>query len=166
MINKLLYFIVILFFFDARAGLLIGSGFNSATGGRLVPSLNLGVGSDSFEVLFTSTGVSTPAYYHSAYKLGAYWTWKAGDFLVGNIDAGFGGGALYAIRSFADTGAQADTKTDYVLGPTFFARWNFWEPVFIGVDGLYGLIGPSGKNGDVLVLNARDNVSFVLGVRW
>lgn len=151
--------------FEARAAVLLGTGFNSATGGRLVPALNLGLGDHAFEVLFTSTGVSTTSYYHSAYKLGAYWTWRAGDFLIGNVDAGFGAGALYAVRSFSDTGAQAETKSDYVLGPTFFARWVFWNPAFVAVEGLYGLIGPSNRYGDILALNARDNVSFVIGIR-
>jgi hypothetical protein len=74
---------------------LLGTGFNSAAGGRLVPALNLGAGGNSFEVLFSSTGVSTKAYYHSAYKLGGYLTWKGGDFFINSIDgdaAGQGSG--------------------------------------------------------------------------
>jgi hypothetical protein len=163
--SKLLIFWLFLFAFKAQAAVQVGTGFNSATSGRLVPALHLGVGSDSFETLFTSTGVSTTAYYHSAYKLSAYWTWKAGDFLVGHVEAGFGAGGLYAVRSFKDSTSAEETKSDYVLGPAFFARWVFWDPAFVAVDSLYGLFGPSNRYGDLLGLNARDNVSFIIGIR-
>ena len=165
MIAKLLVVLIFLFTFETLAACQLGTGFNSATGGRLVPSINLGVGSSSFEVIFSSTGVSTPAYYHSAYKVAGYWTWKAGDFLIGDIDAGFGAGALYAVRSFADTGAQFETKSDYVLGPAFFVRWSFLGPVFLAVDSLYGVVGPSNRFLDIVSLNARDNVNFMIGIR-
>lgn len=164
--QRLLFILLVLqLAFEARADLLLGTGFNSATGGRLVPALNLGAGSNSFEVLFSSTGVSTQAYYHSAYKLGAYWTWKAGDFFIGSVEAGLGPGALYAERSFQDTGVSPETKNDYVLGPTFFVRWVIFDPVFLAVEGLYGLIGPSNRYGDIVALNARDSVSLIIGLR-
>lgn len=162
---SILFLLYFQFAFETQAAVLLGTGFNSATAGRLVPALNFGAGGNSFEVMFSSTGVSTQAYYHSAYKLGAYWTWKAGDLFSGNVEAGLGAGALYAERSFEDTGASPQTKSDYVLGPTFFVRWVFLDPAFLAVEGLYGLIGPSNRFGDILSLNARDNVSFIIGMR-
>lgn len=164
-LSFLCFFVFSQFAFETQAAVLLGTGFNSATGGRLVPALNFGAGGNSFEVLFSSTGVSTQAYYHSAYKLGAYWTWKAGDLFIGNVEAGLGAGALYAERSFEDAGAAAEKKTDYVLGPTFFVRWVFFDPAFLAVEGLYGLIGPSNRFGDIIALNARDNVNFIIGMR-
>ncbi len=110
-----------------------------------------------------STGVSTTAYYHSAYRLSAYKTWKAGDYFIGNIEAGFGAGALYAIRSFKDSTTEEEKKSDYVIGPSFFARWMFAAPFFITVDSVYGIIGPSNRYGDIFALNARDNVNFTIG---
>jgi hypothetical protein len=165
MSKRVLAGLLILLSFKANASVLLGTGFNSATGGRLVPALNLGIGIESYEASLSSTGVATAAYYHSSYKLSLFRTWKAGEFLFGTAEAGFGLGGLYAVRSFKDTGTPADTKYDYVLGPAFFVRWVFVEPVFLAVEGLYGLIGPSNRYGDLFSLNARDNVTFIIGIR-
>lgn len=165
MTHKYIVLCAFLLSLNAQASFIVGTGFNSATGGRLVPSLNLGYAGESLEMSFSSTGVSTTAYYHSSYRLSAYKTWSAGDFVFGKIEAGFGAGALYGVRSFTDVGAEAETKSDYVIGPSFFARWKFLDPAFIAVEGLYGILGPSNRFGDILGLNARDNVSFVIGVR-
>lgn len=151
---------------EAQAVGFVGSGFNSATGGRLIPTLNLGLGTKSFEIQFSSTGVSTTAYYQSIYKFGGYWTYQAGKFIFGRVEAGFGPGLLFSVRGFADDGASEQTKTDYVIGPTFFVRWVMVGPLYISVDGLYGLIGPSSRAGDLVGLNARDNASFSIGVCW
>lgn len=158
------YFLLLFFVSTAvDATILLGSGFNSATGGRLVPALNAGYATDTLELQLSSTGVATTAYYHSSYRLSTYWTWNAGEFLFGTADSGFGVGALYAVRGYKDT--QTSTKSDYVVGPAFFVRWTLWGPMYIAVDGLYGLIGPSDRNGDLIGLNARDNVNFVVGFK-
>jgi hypothetical protein len=160
----MIIFIMSLFPILVEAGLQVGSGFNSATGGRIVPSVNLGVGSDSFRVLFSSTGVATSAYYQSSYTQGAYWTQKAGEIFGGAVVTGFGVGGLYAERGFLSSSSVLEKKGDYVLGPAFFSQWNFLGPVFIGVEGLYGLIGPSNRYYDIVSLNARDHVNFIIGV--
>lgn len=165
MFKLLCLLLSLVFSIQAKADFLVGTGFNSATSGRLVPALNVGYGRDSFEVLFSSTGVSTTAYYHSAYRLSAYKTWLAGDFLFADIEAGFGAGGLYAVRGFSDTLASSETKSDYVVGPAFFCRWKLLDPVFLAVEGLYGIIGPSNRFGDILGLNARDNVSLIVGIQ-
>lgn len=148
----------------AAAGFQIGTGFNSETGGRLIPSLNIGVNTGAFEVLFSSTGVSTTAYSHSSYSLGAYWTRKSGDFLFGSIVAGFGVGSLYAVRTFQDTGAEEEKKDDFALGPAFFGRWFLAGSAFLSVEAVYGLGDPSLHLGDILGMNARDHVNFSIGV--
>ncbi len=67
-------FVITLFFSGFAIGeIYIGTGANSATGGRLVPSLNFGIGSDKMMFLASSTGVATESYFHSAYTLSAYW---------------------------------------------------------------------------------------------
>lgn len=148
------------------AEILIGSGFNSSTGGRVIPTLNLGANFKDLEVQFTSVGVATDVYYHSTYKLAAFSRWEAGDFLTRPIDAGFGGGVLYAERGFKDSGASETTKSDYVLGPAFFVRVTLIGPLYLSVDCVYGIIGSSSRSGDVLALNARDHVNLAIGVRW
>lgn len=150
---------------SASASLLFGSGFNSATGGRLVPAINAGYSGSTMEVQFSSTGVSTTAYYQSSYRLSTYWQLPAGDFLFGTTDAGFGAGVLYAVRGYKSTTTQSETKTDYVVGPAFQVRWMIAGPFYIAVDALYGLFGPSNRNGDLIALNARDNVNFVIGFK-
>lgn len=159
-----LIFLLVLFPIIGHATYQLGSGYNSATGGRIVPSLNLGIGSDSFRVLFSSTGVATSAYYQSAYTLGGYWTRKAGEIASGSLITGFGVGVLYAERGFQNSSSVLEKKTDYVLGPAFFSQWNFLGPAFIAVEGIYGIIGPSSRYYDLATLNARDHVNFILGV--
>ncbi len=151
---------------EASSTVLLGSGFNSATTGRIIPTLNFGIGTKSFEVQGLSTGVSTTAYFHSVYRLSGYWVWNAGDFFIGRVEAGFGPGLLYSVREFSDTDSSQESKTDWVVGPTFFVRWILVGPLYISVDALYGLFGPSSKNGDLIGLNARDNASFSIGVIW
>lgn len=144
----------------------VGSGINSATGGRKVPSLNFGAGSDSFMMLFSTTGVATAAYYQSTYTLGAYVSRKAGDIASRPVITGFGAAALYSERGFQDTGTELEKKNDYVIGPAFYSQWNFYGPFYVSVEGLYGIIGPSGRWYDLVSLNARDHVNFIVGVTF
>jgi len=148
------------------AEIFIGSGFNSSTGGRVIPTLNLGANVNDLEIQFTSVGVATDVYYHSTYKLAVLSRWEAGDFLTRPIDAGFGGGVLYAERGFKDSGSSETTKNDYVLGPAFFVRVTLIDPLYLSVDCVYGILGSSSRSGDILALNARDHVNFVIGARW
>ena len=161
-------FLIFLIFLSipSIARIVLGTGFNSATAGRIVPSITLGVGKDSFEFLFSSTGVATKAYYHSAYRFSGYWIWSTKDTFFNQIDTGFGPGALYASRGYKELDGTSESKSDFVFGPSFFVRWMVTENIFVTVDALYGLIGPSDRFGDILGLNARDNVTFIAGVRF
>jgi hypothetical protein len=159
----LIFTFALTFALEAHAVIEFGTGFNSATGGRVVPSLNLGVGSESFEVLFSSTGVSTAVYYSSSYTLGAYWTWDSGDFIFGKVSSGFGVGGIYGVHNFKDVGATEETKNDFAVGPAFFSRWHFCDPFYFSVEAIYGI--GTDHLGDMLALNARDHVNFIFGVR-
>lgn len=159
------FFVIFFISAVANATIFLGTGFNSATSGRLVPALNAGYAGQTLELQLSSTGVATTAYYHSSYRMSLYKTWKAGDFLFGTTESGFGAGALYGVRGYKETETVTETKSDYVVGPTFFVRWMLWGPMYISVDGLYGIIGPSSRNGDLIGLNARDNVNFVIGFK-
>lgn len=160
---KILPIFIFLFSLHAQAVFLLGTGFNSSTAGRLVPSLNLGVGSSSFQVLASSTGVATKTYNHSAYTLGGYWTWNSGPFLLGDIYSGFGVGTLYASRLYQDIGAREQKKSDFAIGPAFFGRWLLADFFYISVEAIIGIGDPSLRLGDMLTLNFRDHVNFSIG---
>ncbi|MFN7824250.1 MAG: hypothetical protein ACK5P6_02710 [Pseudobdellovibrionaceae bacterium] len=145
------------------ASLQFGTGANSATGGRLVPSLNLGLGTDRIMFLASSTGVATESYYHSNYTLSMYWKRNAGEIGWGPVTTGFGVGSLYAKRGFQDSATTEIEKSDWVLGPAFYSQWNFLGGFYLSVEGIYGIIGPSSRNFDLAGLNARDHVNFILG---
>jgi hypothetical protein len=150
----------------AHASIYLGTGYNNATGGRVIPSLNIGAGGSTYDVLISSTGVSTKSYSHSAYSVGGYWTKNLGDFLTGKIKVGYGFGASYAHRTFQDLNQSEEKKTDLALGPAFFSRWYFIESVFISVEAILGLGDPGRDFGDMLAMNVRDQVNFSLGVEF
>lgn len=149
----------------ALAYVQIGTGFNSATGGRLVPSVNLGIGGDSFVLLSSSTGVATSVYNHAAYSLSGYWIKKAGNFFWGDVVAGFGIGSFYESRTYKDIGSAEETQTDFAAGPAFFSKWNFLSPVYLSVEAVCGLGDPRSTSGQILGLSYRDHVNFILGVQ-
>lgn len=151
---------------NAEAAIQLGTGFNSSTGGRLIPSLNLGFGGDSFQILFSSTGVATKAYSHSAYTLGVYRAWESGDLLLGRVVSGFGIGALYALRTYQDTGAPEEKKNDFAAGPAFFGRWVLVGILYSSVEAILGIGDPRYKLGDMLTLNFRDHVNFSVGLEF
>ncbi len=163
--NKIFFFLLgclISFSRPTSASIQFGSGLNSAIGGRTVPSINLGVGTDSFEVLTSSVGVATKAYSHSAYSLGGYWTKKAGDLFFGQVVSGFGVGAIYAHRTFKDMTAAEEKKEDFALGPALFSRWKLAGPFFISVEGIVG-INVGSHFGDFIAMNYRDQVNLIIG---
>ncbi len=149
---------------SALASVQLGVGQNNATGGRVVPSLNLGLGSADYEFLGSSTGVSTKAYSHSAYSFAGYKKVKLGDFLFGHIDAGFGFGAIYQYRTFQDLNSAEEVKTDFALGPAFFSRWFVVGPVYFSVEAILGIGNPANRLGDIIGMNFRDQVNFIFGV--
>lgn len=163
--NKFFFFLLgglVSIALPTQATVLFGSGLNSAIGGRTVPSLNLGIGTDSFEVLTSSVGVATKAYSHSAYSLGGYWTKKAGDFFFGQIISGFGIGAIYAHRTFKDMTAAEEKKEDFALGPALFSRWKMAGPFFVSVEAIVG-VNVGSNIGDFLAMNYRDQVNLIIG---
>jgi hypothetical protein len=150
----------------ANGDIHLGIGYNNATGGRIVPSLNLGLGTGTFEVLLSSTGVSTKAYSHSAYSLGGYWTRSLGDFLFGKIESGYGFGGIYAYRTFKDLNSAEEKRSDFAIGPAFFSRWFLASPGYISVEAILGLGNPGRDLGDMLGMNVRDQVNFAVGVQF
>jgi hypothetical protein len=145
----------------ARAAVEIGTGFNSSTAGRSIPALFLAYSADAWSLSFSSVGVQTPRYYHSAYTVSYLRTWKSGDWIWGPIESGFGLSILYASRGFADSGAVESVRDDVAIGPALRVNWFVADPVFLGIEALYGLR----DFGQHLALNAQDHVGFIVGVR-
>lgn len=144
------------------ASVQFGSGLSSATAGRVVPTLNVGLGTDSFEVLGSSTGVATAAYSHSAYSIGGYWTKKVGDLFFGQVVSGFGLGSIYEHRTFKDLTAVEEKAEDFAFGPALFSRWKIAGPLFISVEAILG-VNVGSRVGDLIGMNYRDQVNLIIG---
>jgi hypothetical protein len=159
-IKSLIILFLVLFLFDANAEIIVGSGFNSITGGRPSPTLYTGYDSSSFAVTANAVGVKTKIYYHSGYVVSAFSQKEMGDFWWGKLRAGFGGGIHYAQRQYVD-GAVNETKSDFALGPAMRVTWEIFPFGFIGVDELYGI-----RSLETLVLSTQNIISLIFGVRF
>jgi len=140
----------------------IGLGFSGVTLGRSIPALHVALISDSLRFSFISTGVKTSVYYHNAYQVSAYSTWKPGELLWGKLEAGFGGGLLYAIRGYRENPDEDYEKEgNAVWGPTIYLSWEVLPSVLITLEAIYGLHGS-----DPLQLVFQENCAGSIGVRF
>lgn len=153
--------IAILFSASAWSVVELAGGYSSYSAGHKTPELTLGAGGSDWLMSGSSSGYKTTAYFHSQYVLRYYKTWNGGDFFWGKVSFGAGGGVMYSVRGFADTGAAEEKANDLVLGPALRAKWNFAGPVFLAVDGVFG-IGQLWYQ--ALALNFQDVVTLSVGV--
>ncbi len=155
--------IVLLFLINfnlAYAGLFIGTGVTNITGGRIVPALHTGYDSSQFALTLTSVGVKNSVYYHSGYLLNLFSQTEMGDFWWGKLRAGIGGGVHFAKRSYTD-GSHSETKSDFALGPSMRATWEFLPSTFLGIEALYGIRGVN-----TLALVSQRVILLNFGVRF
>jgi hypothetical protein len=155
-------FFLLTFLPHSSQALELGLGTSSSTEGRLVPALSgsLGVGGD-YLLTGTSTGVQTPIYHLSAYTLGIVKRWEAGQFWWARLDVGFGLGLAYSHYGYRDSPtATKDVKTDFTAGPLFQFRWGMLDPVYLGLDVMFGLRSPT----VLFALAAQDIILFSVGV--
>lgn len=123
----------------AFAAIEVGSGINSFTGGRYVPSAEVSWLFDDHVLAWAGTGVQNKYYYQSSHLLFYFKSWKAGTVWGGEISAGFGAGLGYSVRGFQDLGSTTEeTATDYLGGPSIRLNWSY-GPVFLNFSTLYGL---------------------------
>ncbi len=147
---------------SAFATVDLGVGVNSATSGRVVPGLAGAVGTSEWIVSGTSTGVRNAYYYHSAYSLAVMKIFKVGDLFWGPITAGAGMGAVYTLDGFQDEGSSSeDTNTSASAGFAFKVKWNFAGPVYMNMEGIYGIRDPLTH---LTSLTFQDFVSFSVGI--
>jgi hypothetical protein len=160
--RSLILVIAILYSSSLFAAVQAGVGQSSTTSGRWVPGLELGVGHESWLATLSSVGVNNAYYYNSSYTVNVFHTWKAGDLFWGDVDSGFGAGAMYSVRGFEDSGSsQESTASDFVFGPAFFLQWYVAGPVYLKLDMLWGIRSLSALVG----LNGQDVSMLSLGVR-
>lgn len=124
----------------AQASLEVGAGSTSATGGRIVPALALGVSNSSWGVFASSTGVANQYYFQSNYQLSYYWIHNSGTMWGGVVSPGFGLGTMYTLRSFKDEGSTVELKSDdFALGPALRLHWIYFDSIYIGLDAMWGI---------------------------
>ena len=140
----------------------VGLGFSGVTMGRNIPSLHLAYFDDFERFSFISTGVKTPVYFHNAYQISWLSTWKAGDLLWGEVEAGFGGSVLYAIRGYRDDPSDSyDKQGNTVLGPAIYLGWEVLPHVMISLEAIYGVY-----NSYPAYLVFQENCAGSIGVRF
>ena len=141
----------------------VGTGLSSATGGRTVPTLALGVHLSNWTASGFATGVQSEYYYHSAYAAHLFRTWKSGTFLGGNVESGFGGGLYYSQRAYQASNETVETtSSDFVFGPAYRLHLVYWDHVYINMDAIFGLRDFSLHT----ALTFQDVISLSLGVTF
>ncbi|HAZ11936.1 MAG: hypothetical protein A2X86_07205 [Bdellovibrionales bacterium GWA2_49_15] len=160
---KLLILTVMCLLPKAHAEVGVASGFSAVTGGRTVPLLYASGEGNEYAVTAYSVGVNTSVYYHSGYMASLFKRYKpSGDFISGGLDAGLGWGLYYYKIGFKRSSTAAlEEKSATATGPAFRVLWNLAPPVFVGIEGMYGIRGLNW-----ILLSTQDIVSVLLGVRF
>jgi hypothetical protein len=146
----------------AQASLNVGTGFSSYTSGQLVPALMLQIGGSNWSVDATATGYSSQYDYLSGFSTSYYVPHKMGTLLGLNFELGFGGGIYYSQRGYRLYKTKtADTKSDFGLGPAFYAQWNLGPWSFVRLQSLLGV----GSTNNV-ALFFQDVSQLSVGLSW
>jgi hypothetical protein len=136
--NKLL--LVLLIFIshtENLSALHLGVGYASATDGRPIPGLNAGfLLGQKYLITGSASGVSTKAYYSSAYTFNVIYSNNFGKTFFGEIHAGLGIGGMYGKKAILvetkdSHGAdKEEVNEDGAFGPSFrvavFPAKNFY----------------------------------------
>lgn len=163
------YLLVISFLFTssfsilARAGFEIGTGSNSMTGGRYIPSLDVSYLHNDKIFAWSATGVKSDYYYQSSHQISFFKSWKAGEMFYGTVNAGFGGAAAYTSRGFQDEGAAAEQNdSDFLIGPA--VRMNLsYKFFYFNMSSTFGIRNLATH---LLSLTFQDVQSLSVGVRF
>lgn len=141
MLKKGLVFLSILLFSQlVVASIDLGIGISSSLSGRAIPALAVGTNISSYKLSVVSVGVQTSTYYQSNYVVNLFKTWKAGSFIFGEVEAGFGAGVFYTAKGFQDTGGGAlEEKTEFGIGPSLQMKWFFAGPIYFNIEAVFGL---------------------------
>ena len=147
----------------ALAGIEVGTGNNSMTGGRYVPSLDLAYLYNDKVFTWSATGVKNDYYFQSSHQIGFFKSWKAGDMWGGDMTSGFGGSIAYTSRGFQDKGSTNEKKdSDFLIGPAFRMNlsYNFF---YINMSATFGIRNLAAHLGS---LTFQDVESLSVGIRF
>lgn len=165
-IEQFIFFVLFSFMlsYHAWAGVLFGTGLHASMGGRFNPSIHVGYQFEHFGATAYSVGAKSSIYLHQAYQLNFYYLWHAGELLDRPVTAGIGVGGFGAIKTYKSfSNAQPMRHYDGTAGPGFRVSWKFLDPVFLSIDGLFGVVADTSL---LLTLNAQDIVNFAIGVQF
>jgi hypothetical protein len=145
-------------------GLLLGSGFSSATGGRKRPTLFIGVEQGGFGLYFNSVGVRNDIYYHSSYSVYLLRTKKMGELFWGPVRSGLGLGVLHAKRGYREAvNGPIEEVGDTNIGPALRVQWNL-IPAFHFFLSAETILGINKLN--FLILSFQYSTSVSMGVHF
>lgn len=158
-------FIILVFLLSSQisfAAVQLGLGLSSSMSGRMVPGIELGLGSEKWLGTINAVGVKSGYYYHSNYSASFFRTWEAGSLFWGDMRSGVGGGLMFAQRGFQDENSTVNRKkSDFAAGPAYFLQWHFAGPIYLKLDMIWGLRGLS----QMIGLNGQDVVFLSIGGR-
>lgn len=155
--------IVFLISFNGLCAFEVGTGFNSAHSGRLVPSLNIALISVDSTISFYSSGVQNSYYYHSSYSLTYFKSKNVGEIFSFPVSFGAGVGINLSERGFDENASSnVEKDSDFVIGPAIRVNWQMLSMMYLSLESIYGIR----DIGSHLALNFQDVTSFSIGLRF
>lgn len=155
--------LIFLISFNALSSVEVGTGFNSAHSGRVVPSLNIALVSADSVISFYSSGVQNSYYYHSSYSLTYFKSKSVGDVFNFPVSFGVGLGINLSERGFDENASSnVEKDSDFVIGPAIRVHWQMFSLMYLSLETIYGIR----DIGSHLALNFQDVTSLSVGVRF
>lgn len=143
----------------------IGAAMTAHSSGQLNPGIHGALDFKNFAITGYSTGMATEAFFLNGYQAAFYWMFSPGDFLWGEFRAGFGIGVMYrklGWRTNPNNANFIDIREDVNFGPAVRGVWYVAKPIFIAVEGVFGL-----KDiGNTIHFNFQDSSALIVGAAF
>ena len=125
------------------ASIDLGVGPSVGYSGRLNTGVSLALNKPGYSLGLHSSGVQTNLYYDSSYYVSLTWPRVANQFWWGAFHGSLGVGTYFTERGYRSTPtSDIEKASDFALGPSLRIVWDVLGPVFISLDGMYGLRNP------------------------
>ena len=146
------------------ASIGIGSGFTQVTEGRTVPILYGMVESPDWAITGFAVGVSNSYYFHNGYSLNVLKKFAPQPFLWSKLEGAVGWGFYYYMMEF-DAGPTSNKleASGYNSGPTFRVMWEIGYPIYLGVEGMFGVLN---NPTSLIYLSSQEIITIILGARF
>lgn len=143
-----------------------GSGISSTTSGHPHPLIYIEAHLGKLGVSGYSVGFHNSFYYQTAYQASVYYIHKVGgdkgSFFWGDSLVYAGAAIYYSQRGYrGELDESATTDDTLYAGPFLGVSWQFLSPLFMSLEGLYGVDWGSIGN-----FTSRNSVAYILGVRF